>query len=85
MNFQRQTLANWLGLVSLFLAVWPVVYVFHADSFPNNALIESVIFYGEIGGSLFAALLAGIVGSRWWLFALLGGVTDVVVALGFSP
>jgi hypothetical protein len=37
------------------------------------------------GGSLFAALLAGLVGSRWWLLALLGGVLDVIVALGFSP
>ncbi len=85
MNYQRQTFANWLGIVSLLLAVLPVVYVFHADSFPNNALTESVIFYGGIGGSLLAALLAGLVGSRWWLFALLGGVMDVVVALGFSP
>lgn len=85
MKLSRQTLANWLGLVSLSLAVLPVVYVFHADSFPNNALTNSVIFYGGIGGSLFAATVAGLVGSRWWLFALLGGVMDVVVALGFSP
>lgn len=84
MNFQRQTLANWVGFVSLFLAVWPVVFVFHADSFPNNAL-TAVIFYGGIGGSLFAALVAGVVSSRWWFVALLGGVVDVIVALGFSP
>jgi len=85
MNFHRQTLANWLGLVSLFLAVVPVVYVLHADFFPNHALTESVVLIGAIGGSLFTALVAGIVGSRWWLFALLGGVVDVVVAYGFSP
>ena len=85
MNLHRQTLANWLGLISLVLALMPVVYVFHADSFPDNALTESVVFFGGIGGSLFFAVAAGLVGSRRWLFALLGGVMDVVVALGFSP
>ena len=85
MNFHRQTLANWLGLVSVLLAVVPVVYVFHADSFPSHALTESVVLIGGIGGSLVAALVAGLVGSRWWLFALLVGVMDVVVAYGFSP
>ncbi|MGB9072891.1 MAG: hypothetical protein WCC22_09480 [Terriglobales bacterium] len=85
MNLHRKTAANWLGLVSILLAVVPLVYVFHADSFPNYALTESVVLTGGIGGSLFAALIAGLVGSRWWLMALLGGVMDVVVAYGFSP
>ena len=61
-----------------------MLYVFYADSFPNNALTD-VIVYGGFGGSLLAALLAGLFGSRWWLLALLSGVLDVVVAIGFSP
>ena len=85
MSLHRRTAANWLGLVSILLAVVLLVYVFHADSFPNYALTESVVLIGGIGGSLFAALVAGLVGSRWWLMALLGGVMDVVVAYGFSP
>jgi hypothetical protein len=84
MSLHRQTVANELGFVSVLLAVVPVVYVFHADFFPNHALTESVVLIGGIGGSLFAALVAGLVGSRWWFFAL-GGVMDVVVAYGFSP
>jgi hypothetical protein len=85
MSLHRQTLANWLGLVSVLLAVVPAVYVFHADFFPNHALTESVVLIGGIGGSLFTGFVAGLVGSRWWFFALLGGVMDVVVAYGFSP
>lgn len=85
MALRRKTAANWLGLVSILLAIVPVVYVLQADSFPKYALTESLVLIGGIGGSLLAALIAGVVGSRWWLTALLGGVLDVVLAYGFSP
>jgi len=85
MPLRGKTVANLLGLVSILLAIVPVTYVLHADSFPKYALTESVVLIGGIGGSLLAALTAGIVGSRWWLMALLGGVLDLVVAYGFSP
>jgi hypothetical protein len=64
--------ANWLGFLSLVLSVIPVVYVFHADAFPYHALTETVVLIGGVGGSLFFALAAGLIGSRLWLIATLG-------------
>ena len=76
MGFLSRRAANWMGFLSILLAISPVVYVFHADRFPDYALTESVVLIGGIGGSLAAALLAGLRGSRWWLLALLGGALD---------
>lgn len=61
------------------------MYVTHAEVFPKHALTEYVVLVGGIGGSLLTALIAGLVGSRWWLMALLGAVLDVVLAIAFSP
>jgi hypothetical protein len=76
---------NWLGAFSIPLAVIPIAYIFHADFFPNHALTETVVLLGGVGGSLLAALAAGIVGSRWWFFATLAPAMDVVCLWGFSP
>jgi hypothetical protein len=76
---------NWLGSFSILLAVIPVAYVFRADAFPDLALTETVVLLGGLGGSLLAALAAGIVGSRWWFFASLAAAMDVVCLWGFSP
>jgi hypothetical protein len=35
-----------------------------------------VVLIGGVGGSLAAALLAGLIGCRWWLLAFLGGALD---------
>ena len=51
-------------LVSLLVVVLPVMYVFHADIFPNRALTESVVLIGGIVGSLSSALIAGLVDCR---------------------
>jgi len=72
-------------LTSLLLAVVPIVYVFDAGLFPAHALIETLVLIGGVGGSLIAALVAGLIGSRWWFAALAGGLLDVVLACGFSP
>ena len=76
MGFHSRRAGNWMGFLSILLAIVPAVYVFHADRFPDYALTESVVLIGGVGGSLAAALLAGLRGSRWWLLALLGGVLD---------
>ena len=76
MGFRLRRAANWVGFLSIFLASTPVVYALHADRFPDNALTESVVLMGGVGGSLAAALLAGIIGSRWWLLASLAGAFD---------
>jgi hypothetical protein len=76
---------NWLGFLSVFFAIVPIVYVFHADAFPNHALTETVVLLGGIGGSLIAALGAGVVGSRWWFTATLAAAMDVACLWLFSP
>jgi hypothetical protein len=76
---------NWLGFLSAFFAIVPIVYVFHADAFPNHALTETVVLLGGIGGSLLTALGAGVVGSRWWFTATLAAATDVACLWLFSP
>jgi hypothetical protein len=43
------------------------------------------VLIGGVGGSLIAALIAGVIGSRWWLLALLGAALDAVCIVGFSP
>jgi hypothetical protein len=76
MGFSSRRAANWVGFLSILLAIVPVAYVFHADKFPDYALTESVVLIGGVGGSLAAALLAGLIGCRWWLLAFLGGALD---------
>ena len=76
MGFRSRKAANWVAFLSILLAITPVAYAFHADRFPDNGLTESVVLIGGVGGSLAAALLAGIIGSRWWLLASLAGAFD---------
>ena len=85
MFLRNHKAGNWLGFLSIVLAVVPVVYIFHADAFPDHALTEIVVLLGGVGGSLLAAISAGIVGSRWWFIAALGAAVDVVCLWGFSP
>ena len=76
-RFRSRRAANWLGFLSVLLAIMPLAYVFHVDRFPDvYALTESGILIGGVCGSVAAALLAGLVGSRWWLLALLAGPFD---------
>jgi hypothetical protein len=77
--------ANCLGLLSIFVSVVPLLYVFHSEMFPTHALTETAVLVGGVGGSLLAALSAGVSGSRWWFIAGLATVVDVVVLWGFSP
>lgn len=81
----RRILANWLGVASVFLSVLPLAYIARPDAFPYHALTESVVLIGGVGGSSIAALIAGLIGSRWWLLALLGAALDAVCIVGFSP
>ena len=76
MGFRSRRVANWVGFLSILLAITPVAYAFHADRFPDNALTESVVLIGGVSGSLAAALLAGLIGCRWWLLASLAGPFD---------
>ena len=82
---RNQKVGNWLGFLSISLAVVPIVYIFHADSFPEHALTEIMVLLGGAGGSLLAALSAGILGSRWWFIATAAAAVDVVCLWGFSP
>lgn len=85
MPSRRRTVANWFGAASIVLSLVPAMYVTHAEVFPKLPLTEYVVLIGGVGGSLLAALIAGLVGSRWWLVALLGAALDVVLATAFSP
>jgi hypothetical protein len=85
MLVRNYRVGNWLGSFSIPLAVIPIAYIFRADAFPHHSLTETVVLLGGVGGSLLAALAAGIVGSRWWLFATLAAAVDVVCLWGFSP
>jgi len=62
---KRARLANWLGTLSVFFSIVPILYIFHSEFFPQDALIEAVVLVGGAGGSLLAALGVGLVGSRW--------------------
>ena len=77
--------ANCLGLLSIFVSVVPLLYVFHSEMFPTHALTETAVLVGGVGGSLLAALSAGLIGSRSWFVASLASVVGVVVLWGFSP
>jgi len=72
-------LANWLGTLSVFFSIVPILYIFHSELFPQDALIEAVVLVGGAGGSLLAALGAGLVGSRWWFIASLAAVVDAII------
>jgi hypothetical protein len=77
--------ANCFGLLSTFVSVVPLLYVFGSEMFPTHALTETAVLVGGVGGSLLAASSAGLIGSRWWFVASLASVSDVVVLWGFSP
>ena len=85
MLIHNHKVGNWLGFLSVFLAVVAIVYIFHPDAFPNHALTETVVLLGAVGGSLLAALSPGLAGSRWWLAATLAAAVDVACLRGFSP
>jgi hypothetical protein len=82
---RNKKVASWLGFLSILLSIVPVVYIFHADRFPNLAQTEAVVLIGGVGGSFLAALSAGFIGSRWWFLATLAAATDVVCLWGFNP
>ena len=67
----------WLGCLSLVLAAFPLIYDFNPSTFPYSPLAEIVILIGGAVGSFLAALIAGIIGSRWWLVAILGAAVDI--------
>jgi hypothetical protein len=77
--------ASRLGFLSILLSIIPIVYIFYADRFPSLAHTEAVVIIGGVGGSFLAALTAGVIGSRWWLFATLAAAMDIVCLWGFSP
>jgi hypothetical protein len=77
--------ANSFGFLSLVLSVIPVAYIFHAEIFPDAALTEAAVLIGGVGGSLLAAVGAGLIGSRWWFIAVLAAGVDVIFLWGFSP
>ncbi len=85
MFVRNKKAANWLGLFSILFSVVPLIYIFHSEMFPQHALTEALVLFGGVGGSLFAALGAGVIGSRWWFIATLGAALDVICLLGFSP
>jgi hypothetical protein len=85
MFVRNKKLANWLGFLSVLISVVPVVYIFHADRFPNLAQTEAVVIIGGVGGSFLAALSAAVIGSRWWFLATLAAAMDIVCLWGFSP
>jgi hypothetical protein len=82
---RNKKVASWLGFLSILLSIVPIVYIFHADRFPNLAQTEAVVIIGGVGGSFLAALSAGVIGSRWWFLGTLAAATDVVCLWGFSP
>ena len=85
-DFSRNSkIGNCLGFLSILLAIVPVLYIFHADTSPNHALTETVVLIGGVGGSVLAALGAGLVGSRLWFIAILAAALDVISLWGFSP
>jgi cadmium resistance protein CadD (predicted permease) len=71
---------NWLGFCSIVLAAIPLSFILIPNVVPANDLIG---FFG-IGGSLVMAVGAGLIGSRWWFFALLGPAIPFVL-MRFSP
>jgi len=83
--FRNNTIGNGLGCLSILLAIVPPLYIFYSDIFPNHPLTESVVLIGGVGGSVLAALAAGLVGSRWWFIATLAAGLDVASLWGFSP
>ena len=84
-SVQNNKTANWLGFASIFLAVIPLFYIFHSEIFPHHALTETAVLIGGVGGSLLAALTAGVIGSRWWFIAILAAAIDIVFLWGYSP
>ena len=82
---RNHRVGKWLGFLSLSLAVVPIVYIFHAGAFPHHASTEIVVLLGGVGGSLLAALSAGVVGSRWWFIATVAAAVVAVCLCGFSP
>ena len=70
-----------LGFLSVPLAIAPVLFILVPEAFPPNDLTGYLVIYGGVGGSLLMALGAGVIGSRWWFFALLGPAISIVLLL----
>lgn len=79
-NYQT---ARRLGILSIFLAVIPLVFIL-VPGFPQGNLTGYVVIWGGGGASMLCALGAGLMGSRLWFIALLGPVL-VIFLLFVSP
>ena len=64
MPLRNRKVRTGLGFTSILLSFLTPVYIFHPESFPDHALTESVVLLGGVGGSLLAAVGAGLIGSR---------------------
>lgn len=82
---QNTKVGNTLGLVSIAFCGLIPVFIFRPDVFPQHLLAEEFVFYAGIGGSIVAALCAGLIGSRWWFLGLLGTILDFLLMIFFSP
>jgi hypothetical protein len=73
-----------LGFFSTVPSLIPLSFILASTLFPQTNLTANLIIFGGGGGSLLTALAAGLIGSRWWLLALLApGI--VIALLLFNP
>ena len=72
--------AKWFGLVSLILSALPFVYMNKATG-GESIYLDATLIVVAVGGSLLAAVAAALIGSKWWLLALLGPVFDTMFLL----
>ena len=85
MQLRNKKVGTGIGLLSILLSIVSVFYIFQSETFPQHALTEEIVLLGGVGGSVLAALSAGLIGSRWWFLATLAAAMDIGFLWGFSP
>ena len=76
--------ANQLGIVSVLLSILFWFYVrsgFGPNVFTKSPYVEFVLLPGILVGATIAAIVAAMLGTKWWLVALIGPLAGAMLLM----
>ena len=81
MSIRNKKVGSKFGFLSIILSAVPLAALL-APGFPQGNVIVGYLVIGAWGASALFAVVAGVIGSRWWFLSLLGpGIVTALLRL----